>query len=418
MNRNGWLLFLSFFFIGWVGFVQTHSQIYYRIGILFGVLLVISAVWSRFSLSGVQVTVRNRSNKARVGEVFDQTVQVENRSWLPVLYLEIADRSGMEGGTGSRLITWIGPRQSRSYTSHIRLVKRGIFTVGHKLLRAGDPLRLFLREKPIQFPQNLLVYPSYQLLQPHLPIPGILRDGRRKHKRSVEPSVQFSEIRQYVPGDDLKRVHWLSSRRLGKLVVKEFDQFLAHEVWIVLDADKTVHWAMEESTAVADPWIFAKKDANKLPNDSFEVAVHIAATLCHLLTITNVPFGFITNAAGVPRLAVDTGNRHESKVMELLALAHSSVARGLGHLVHESLPSIAPGSIVYCITPQALPDVGPILRHYLEKKISPYFFNVCSDVMPSTTIGAIPICPISPNEDIRLKMESFLQNIEGGTENG
>ena len=418
MNRSGWLLFLSFFFIGWIGFLQTHSQVYYRIAILFGVLLVISAFWSRFSLSWVQITIRNRSNKARVGEVFDQTVLVTNRSWLPILYLEIADLSGMAGGTGSRLITWVGPRQSRSYTSHIRLVKRGNFTVGHKLLRAGDPLRLFLREKTLQFAQNLLVYPSYQLLQPQLPIPSILRDGRRRHKRSVEPSVQFSEIRQYVPGDDLKRVHWLSSRRLGKLVVKEFDQFLAHEVWIVLDADKSAQWSLQGTGIEPDPWIFAKKETNKIPTESFELAVHIAATLCHLLTVTNVPFGFITNAAGIKRLAVDAGHRHESKVMELLAMAQPTVSRRFGHLVQESIPSIAPGSLVYCITAVGLVDAKLVLRPYLEKKISPQLFHIDSNASVNLVNGTIPICSLSPLEDIRLKMELFLQKVEGGKENG
>ena len=161
MTKTGWGFVALFLGVGLIGGITTHAQLYFRLSTFAALTLIVSYIWASISLSGLELSVRNRSNKAHVGEVFDQVITVTNRSFLPMLYLEINDMSGLYGGPGSWLITWIGPKQTRAYTSHLRLVRRGFFEVGKKQVRSGDPLRFYSRTKEFAFKQDLIVYPAF-----------------------------------------------------------------------------------------------------------------------------------------------------------------------------------------------------------------------------------------------------------------
>ena len=414
MRRTGWGFFVAFLLIGLVGNSLTHAQIYFRLSILCAAILAISYLWARISLLGVEVTVRNRSNKAHVGEVFDQTILVRNRSILPILYLEIADLSGLYGGPGSRLITWIGPKQNRSYTSHLRLIRRGHFQVGRKLISSGDPLRFFSNAREVEFGQDLIVYPATFPITNFNSVAGILKDGRLVRKRSIEPSVQFSEIRPYVPGDDLQKIHWISSRKLNKLMVKEFDQYLLEEAWCILDAAKASHWSLETPTQRLDPWVFAQKDQIKIPNDTFEYCVSTVASLAHVLLRRNIPVGMVTTTREPIRLAPETGSRQESKLMELLALAQPNGNEPLQNMAMRLAGGIRPGCTVLLVTTAGLNELLPAVMSLLNQKCRPMVFHISAGLaaeleQPVTANwpAQVPWCPIPLGADVRVVLEKF-----------
>ena len=56
----------------------------------------------------------------------------------------------------------------------------------------------------------------------------------------------FRDVREYQRGDDPRHIHWRSSARHGKWVVKRFDAVTTHETWIVLDLDPTHHRGLGE----------------------------------------------------------------------------------------------------------------------------------------------------------------------------
>ena len=58
-----------------------------------------------------------------------------------------------------------------------------------------------------------------------------------KH-RNTEVSPYAISVRDYYPGDPLRRIDWKTTARLDKLMVKEFEEDPQATVWILLDGDE------------------------------------------------------------------------------------------------------------------------------------------------------------------------------------
>jgi uncharacterized protein (DUF58 family) len=115
------------------------------------------------------------------------------------------------------------------------MVQRGEFTLGPLIIRSADPFGLFPNSREYQGSDRLLVYPQAvpipDYAMAHLNLSGDAGDRRRTHL--VSPHV--SSVRDYVAGDSMSRIHWPSTARHSKLMVKLFDQGEAGEVWVVFD---------------------------------------------------------------------------------------------------------------------------------------------------------------------------------------
>jgi hypothetical protein len=72
--------------------------------------------------------------------------------------------------------------------------------------------------------------------------------------------MEFHGVREYQPGDPLRRVHWATSARRGKLAVVEFERAYQQDICIVIDLSKGSHHG-------------------KGRNSTLEYAVKVAATL-------------------------------------------------------------------------------------------------------------------------------------------
>src|SRR5205823_7575865 len=74
--------------------------------------------------------------------------------------------------------------------------------------------------------------------------------------------LEFYGMREYVPGDDLRRVVWRAAARTGTLMVREAEQGITDHITIILDTDRGVH----------------SRDAEGL-SESFEAGIRVAASL-------------------------------------------------------------------------------------------------------------------------------------------
>ncbi|MEV5750770.1 DUF58 domain-containing protein [Actinoallomurus sp. NPDC052308] len=131
-----------------------------------------------------------------------------------------------------------GGRRTVSYAIPTR--RRGEVTVGPLRLLRSDPLGLVRRVAVYGDGRTLLVRPRT------FPLP-MLPSGRSRHlegptaDNAVGGTVTFHALREYARGDDLRHVHWRSSARTGRLMVRRFvDAGLPHTT-IVLDVRPDVY---------------------------------------------------------------------------------------------------------------------------------------------------------------------------------
>lgn len=132
--------------------------------------------------------------------------------------------------------------------------RRGRLEFTGVTLARPDPFGLLNALHTIPLPQSLLVLPK------RYPMPDIGLPGTRKYQpggvalaQSVGESEEFVALRDYRPGDPLRRVHWKSLARVGKPVVKEYqDEFFVRHA-LVLDTftDDEGSERFEEAVSVA-----------------------------------------------------------------------------------------------------------------------------------------------------------------------
>ena len=120
--------------------------------------------------------------------------------------------------------------------ARIEPARRGYLRFTACLVGRPDPFGLFRAIVKVAQPDALLVLPRrYDM--PHIDLPGSrhYQHGGVSLAASVGDSQEFVALREYRPGDSRRHVHWKSWARLGKPVVKEFeDEFFVRQA-LVLD---------------------------------------------------------------------------------------------------------------------------------------------------------------------------------------
>ena len=159
---------------------------------------------------------------------FDRKVAWHRWVWLVSLNRRLDVREQPVAEVPPRGETEVRVEAGARGRGHVRF--RGV------TLARTDPLGLVRALRHVPAPDTLLVLPRRYPLPP-LALPGVRRyqPGGIALASSVGDSEEFMSLREYRPGDPLKRIHWRSSARVGRPVVREYqDEFFVRH-GLVLD---------------------------------------------------------------------------------------------------------------------------------------------------------------------------------------
>ncbi len=129
--------------------------------------------------------------------------------------------------------------------------RRAVIPVGPATAVRGDPLGLLRRSAPLTDPVPLIVHPRIVAVG-SLGF-GLLRDLEGQTTPEISPAdVAFHALRDYEPGDDRRFIHWLTSARVGRLVVRQFNDTRRAHLAVVMDGDRRAYADEEDfETAVS-----------------------------------------------------------------------------------------------------------------------------------------------------------------------
>jgi uncharacterized protein (DUF58 family) len=160
-------------------------------------------------------------------------------------------------------------------------------------------------------------------------IPGELPGGALQGTRVQFTTPNISSIRDYRPGDAFNRIHWPSTARTNKLMVREFELDPTADIWIVLDLNTDVHAGTGlESTE--------------------EYAVTAAASLARHLLDQSRAVGLVSQTATLP---ADRGPRQLERTLEVLALVRASSNLTLSAMLSAETSRFARSSTLIVVTP-------------------------------------------------------------------
>lgn len=179
--------------------------------------------------------------------------------------------------------------------------RRGRITVGPLKLERTDPLGLSRRVREYGGTDTLVVRPKVCLLP-------VLPSGKAHHVEGPtsdtadDGSLTFHALREYVLGDDLRRVHWRSTARTGTLMVRQMVDVSLPHTTIVLDT----------------------RPAAYTSGDDFELAVDCAASIAYAAARSNFPVHLVSEAG--PVLHTDGSGNDAEAILDRLALVRRSDA--------------------------------------------------------------------------------------------
>lgn len=222
------------------GLVNSWTELVF-IGVLGSVVVLIALAWSAGS-SGYEVKLRLENQRVTVGNRALGELAISNPTGraLPATVIELLVGTNTASFITKRLAS--GGEQSEPFG--ITTSRRGIVTVGPATAVRGDSLGLVKRMHTWSEAMELYIHP--RTINIGASAIGFIRDieGVTTHELSSS-DVSFHALRDYVPGDDRRNIHWRTTARVGKLMVRQFEETRRAHLLIVLDLNDEA-WANED----------------------------------------------------------------------------------------------------------------------------------------------------------------------------
>jgi uncharacterized protein (DUF58 family) len=229
----------------------------YGLLMLFGICFFLAP--RNLKLSGERAGLFPRAHE---GDRLEVEVSLEAQRGVSTFVLE--ERVPERLGQPVRVpITKLSSGEKLSHRYSVRCTRRGVYEIGPLVAVKGDPLGLTQRETVIAEPFELLVHPRIEIVSDR-PLTRQFEDPpiRPPVSKPWPSGLEFYGMREYKPGDDLRRIVWRASARTGKIMVREAEQGITDKITIILDTDRGTH----------------SRDGEGL-SESFEAGVRAAASL-------------------------------------------------------------------------------------------------------------------------------------------
>ncbi|MGX5696209.1 DUF58 domain-containing protein [Agromyces soli] len=204
--------------------------------------------------------------------------------------------------------------------------KRAVIVAGPAVSVRGDELGLLRRTVRWNDPVELFVHPVTARLKPSAA--GLVRDLEGEVTKIItDHDISFHALRAYEPGDPLRNVHWRSSARTGRLMVRQYEETRRSELLLVQATDGS-HYDGE---------------------DEFELGVSIFASIGVQLVRDGTKTTAVTDASRL-RSATATG-----LLDDCCRIEPARATPGLRELVRDKLRLAPAASVVLLVTGGALP---------------------------------------------------------------
>ncbi len=408
--------------VGAIGTAVNGGTVYVRLLYLGILLLVLAWLLTIPALRGVRVERQARSLRASVGDIFEEHFEISNTSKFPKLWLEVANETTIPYATGSRVLTFLRSKQKRIYTARTWLTNRGGFPLGPTMITAGDPFGIFRVSKKYPATSSLMVLPMIFPVAQFLSPPGLLPGGKAIRRKSLDITPHAAGVREYVPGDPMKRIHWPTSIRRGQLMVKEFEQDPQAEVWLFLDTHRNAHVAKpgeSYDTPPIDDLLLLRRRKVRLAPSTLEYSISIAASLAHYFIQQRRAVGLVSASGRTFKvIQAERSERQEAKILEELAFLQAESSYTLPGLVTAQMGQLSQGSSAILITPMIWPElligVDSLQRRNLRPVVvllmSRSFGNHTNneDLAQSLMERKVPVCRVYCEADLSETLSGFV----------
>jgi uncharacterized protein (DUF58 family) len=360
MLRQAWILIAAGAIVA--GLIAQNAAVV-AVGVLVGLAGWGAQTWANWSLRRLIYERHAPEDRAFAGEDVSLWLRMSNRKPLPLPWIEARERfpQAMISEPGDEFLStgqvslmqtdwrtslWSHQRASRRYDLHCP--DRGVYEIGPGRLLSGDPFGLFTDEREEAHRTRIIVYPhTVELGAAALPARrpyGELTGGLK----IFEDPTRVAGVRDYRPGDTLRRVDWNATARLGKLQSRVYDPSAALHLLICLNTQTTIPM-----------W------AGVVPQ-LLERSITVAASMAREAYDSRYSVGLLANSSfpeSDRAIRIAPGRRAEQfiRILESLAIVTPFVIEPLAATLDREEHRLVLGTTIACVTGIMPPELAATL---------------------------------------------------------
>jgi uncharacterized protein (DUF58 family) len=328
-------IFTAAIFLVIAAALVNAAQLYFMAAILL-VLPIVSYLVGLLALRDLEFE-REIPASGWAGERATFRLSVRSKSRLPRHSIQARDilPEWLEQDEEEPPFINVAPNTVTRVDYKVHLLKRGFYTIDSMVVTFQDPLGLFFYNKQFKVRSEIMVYPVPEDIRDII-LSGAERYGSRELPIAATrgSGLDPDGVRQYIPGDPLRRMHWKSTARTGKLNVIEFEEAKAVNLVIVLD--------LHQGTNIG-----------KGKDTTLEYLVRMAASLAQNAIRQGASVRLITGDDPDPADFAGRGSEHLFAILASLARAEATDPHPLSSRLLERVGVLLPGTSVAVLTAEA-----------------------------------------------------------------
>jgi uncharacterized protein (DUF58 family) len=342
--------------VGWVLARVIGSRTLYLLVYAGVLVMVVSWVVARKRLA-LAVDRSELPARMREGQSADVVLKLRADKRATVLVVEEQLDPAL-GRTVRVPVSAISGGEEIEHTYSFSPTRRGVYDVGPAVARWSDPFGLTTQQQLLAEPTKVIVHPATELVHDRI-LTRMWEDPpiRPPVSKPWPTGFEFYGMREYVQGDDLRRVVWSAVAKTGRMLVRESEQGITDRVSIVLDTHREWHKPGD-------------------PSDTFEAAVRIVASL----GVRHIGDGFsVSLATNDDRLGMNLrGPNARYRMLDELAMVQMSKTP-LSGAAQFLTADARRGSHFVIVTPHLDQEMASRMRLVLERGASVVIVKVVWD---------------------------------------
>ena len=135
----------------------------------------------------------------------------------------------------------------KTFSYNVRPVERGEYKFGNLHVFVSTLLQIFSRKYVFTNDKDVKVYPSYVQMKKYefLAMHNNLTEFGMKKIRRIGHTMEFEQIKNYIPGDDVRTINWKATAKRGELMVNQYQDEKSQPIYSIIDVGRVMKMPFE-----------------------------------------------------------------------------------------------------------------------------------------------------------------------------
>lgn len=204
--------------------------------------LMVFLIWDIIALYKQDGLIAERKLPPRWSNSDDNQVRIVlTNSYSFNLYIELIDELPVQFQKRdfSQKLK-LNSRAIRSHEYWVRPVTRGLYSFGSLNIFASSSWGIVRRRYRFKSRQNVKVYPSFKQMKQYdfLSLDSRRNPAGSKNIRRLGHTLEFEQIKEYVPGDDIRTLNWKATAKRAELMVNQYQDQRSQALYSAIDRSR------------------------------------------------------------------------------------------------------------------------------------------------------------------------------------